>query len=43
MLQSKNSKEKDKRDAVELNRQSVLNEIERLGTGLIKKITVRER
>ncbi|KAF8443704.1 Nrap protein [Boletus edulis BED1] len=37
------SKEKDKRDAVLLNRQSVLDEIKRLGTGLIKKITVREK
>ncbi|KAG8221585.1 Nrap protein [Butyriboletus roseoflavus] len=37
------SKEKDKRDAVLLNRQSVLDEIERLGTGLIKKITVCEK
>jgi len=37
------SKEKDKRDTVVLNRQSVLNEIERLGIGLIKKVTVREK
>jgi len=41
--EGKFSKEKDKRDAVLLNRQSVLDEIERLGTGLIKKITVREK
>ena len=42
ILQGKSSKEKDKRDTVSLNRQSILDEIERLGTGLIKKITVRE-
>lgn len=43
ILQGKSSKEKDKRDTVSLNRQSILDEIERLGTGLIKKITVREK
>jgi U3 small nucleolar RNA-associated protein 22 len=37
------SKEKDKRDTVVLNRQSVLDEIERLNTGLIQKLTVLER
>lgn len=42
-LQARNSKEKDKKDAVLLNRQSVLDEIERLGTGLVKKIIVREK
>ncbi|KAH0828604.1 Nrap protein [Lanmaoa asiatica] len=41
--EGKKSKEKDKRGTVLLNRQSILDEIERLGTGLIKKIIVREK
>ncbi|KAF8551603.1 hypothetical protein OG21DRAFT_1498995 [Imleria badia] len=41
--EGKKSKENDKKDTVLLNRQSVLDEIERLGTGLIKKITAREK
>ncbi|KAF8559467.1 Nrap protein [Imleria badia] len=41
--EGKNLKEKDKRDTVMLNRQSILDEIERLGTGLIKKIAVRKK
>ncbi|KAG9311330.1 Nrap protein [Chiua virens] len=40
--EAKNSQKKDKRDTVVLNRQSVLDEIERLGTGLIKRVTIRE-